>query len=121
MPQTTSQKVRAIFSAIANALLKRQTTDSGSKAFTDTGSATSFMSNSLRFTRPHAVGASAPGFCNVPRFLHKKMALLGVVLDAFRYQAPAFCVAVGNVERRSVTGKHPARDRICLFRHFASD
>lgn len=53
--------------------------------------------------------------------LAKQMALLGVVLDTFRYQALAFYAALGYVEHMVVPGKHPTRDRIYLIKHIASD
>ena len=52
-------------------------------------------------------------------FAHE-MELQGVVLDTFRYQAPAFYSALGYVERMVVPGKSPERDRIYLTKSLAS-
>lgn len=46
--------------------------------------------------------------------LAQEMDLEGVVLDTFRYQAPAFYSALGYVERMVVRGKSAERDRIYL-------
>ncbi len=49
----------------------------------------------------------------------KDLKLEGVVLDTFRYQAPAFYGALGYSERMVVPGKIPGRDRIYLSKEFA--
>lgn len=46
--------------------------------------------------------------------LAQEMDLEGVVLDTFRYQAPAFYSALGYVERMVVPGKSRERDRVYL-------
>ena len=48
--------------------------------------------------------------------LAQEMGLEGVVLDTFRYQAPAFYAARGYAERMVVPGKTPERDRIYLVK-----
>lgn len=48
--------------------------------------------------------------------LAREMGLEGVVLDTFRYQAPAFYMARGYVERMVIPGRMPERDRIYLVK-----
>ena len=48
-----------------------------------------------------------------------EMDLEGVVIDTFRYQAPALYSSLGYVERMVVPGKLPERDRIYLTKPLA--
>ncbi len=53
--------------------------------------------------------------------LAKEMSLQGIVLDTFRYQAPAFYASKGYIERMVVPGRSTERDRIYLVKPFETE